>query len=184
MVNVRRRRRPARTSAASVRSPAPAPHATAPAPRQGGPATVATRASATVAPTRRRRSTGSSVMRIPVERVALALVFDNVLVRSLSPSFPSTNSATLCRMTLMRTNWRASKITTPPGHAELPVNDQVADSTAGTMLSPLVETDEDDDDDDASSIALGLAADGSDATTASTTALDHLVDGSDAPPRH
>jgi hypothetical protein len=50
------------------------------------------------------------------------------------------------------------------------------------MLSPLIETDEDDDDNDASSIALGLAADGSDATTASTTALDHLVDGSDAPP--
>ena len=40
------------------------------------------------------------------------------------------------------------------------------------MLSPLVETDEDDDDDDdASSTALGLVADGSDATTASTTAL-------------
>jgi hypothetical protein len=52
----------------------------------------------------------------------------------------------------------------------------------GTMLSPLLETDEDDDDDDASSTALGLAADESDATTASATALDHLVDGSDAPP--
>jgi hypothetical protein len=31
-------------------------------------------------------------------------------------------------------------------------------------------------------MALGLAADGSDATPASTTALDHQVDGSDAPP--
>jgi hypothetical protein len=50
------------------------------------------------------------------------------------------------------------------------------------MLLPLVETDEDDDDDDASSTALGLTADGSDATTASTTVLDHSVDGSDAPP--
>jgi hypothetical protein len=70
----------------------------------------------------------------------------------------------------------------PPGHAELPVDDQVDDSTARTMLLPLVETDKDDNDDDASSTALGLAADGSDATTASTTALDHSVDGSDAPP--
>jgi hypothetical protein len=60
------------------------------------------------------------VKRIPVERAALALVFDNVLVRSLSPSFPSTNSATLCRMTLMRTNWRASKITTPPDTQSCP----------------------------------------------------------------
>jgi hypothetical protein len=60
----------------------------------------------------------------------------------------------------------------PPGNAELPVNDQVNDSAARTMLSPLVESDEDDDDDDASSTALGLEADGSDATTASTTALD------------
>jgi hypothetical protein len=70
----------------------------------------------------------------------------------------------------------------PPKHAELPVDDQVDDSTVRTVLSPLVETDEDDDDDDASSTALGLAADGSNATTASTTALDHSVDGSDAPP--
>jgi hypothetical protein len=83
---------------------------------------------------------------------------------------------------MTRTNWGASKTTTPPGHAELPIDDQVNDSTAGTMLSPLVETDEDDDDDDASSTALGLAADESDATPASATALDHLVDGSDAPP--
>jgi hypothetical protein len=50
------------------------------------------------------------------------------------------------------------------------------------MLSPLVETDKDDDDDDALSTALGLVADGSDATPVSTTALDHPVDGSDAPP--
>ena len=50
------------------------------------------------------------------------------------------------------------------------------------MLLPLVETDKDDDDNDASSTALGLAADGSNATTASTTALNHLVNGSDAPP--
>ena len=70
----------------------------------------------------------------------------------------------------------------PPGHAELPVDDQVDDSTARTMLFPLVETDEDDDDDDASSTALGLAANGSDAPPASTTALDHPVDGSDAHP--
>ena len=69
----------------------------------------------------------------------------------------------------------------PPGHAELPVNDQVDDSTARTTLSPLVETDEDDDDNGASSTALGLSADGSDAPPASTTALDHPVDGSDAP---
>jgi len=69
----------------------------------------------------------------------------------------------------------------PPGHAELPVNDQVDNSTARMMLSPLVETDEDDYDDDASSTALGLAAHGSDASPASTTTLDHPVDGSDAP---
>ena len=50
------------------------------------------------------------------------------------------------------------------------------------MLLPLVESDKDDNDDDASSTALGLTADGSDATTASPTALDHSVDGSDAPP--
>jgi hypothetical protein len=48
----------------------------------------------------------------------------------------------------------------PPGHAELPVDDQVDDSTVGTRLSPLVDTDEDDDDDEASSTALGLAANG------------------------
>ena len=183
MVNVRRRRQPARTSAASVRSPVPAPHATAPAPRQGGPATVATRASATVAPTQRRRSTGSSVKRIPVERAALAPVFDDVLVGSSSPPFPSMNLAMLCQTTMTRTNWWASKTTTPPPeHAELPVDDQANDSTARTVLSPHIETDGDDDDDDASSTALGLTADGSDATTASTTALDHSVDGSDAPP--
>ncbi len=70
----------------------------------------------------------------------------------------------------------------PPGHAELPVDDLVNDSTARTMLSPLVETDKDDDDDDALSTALSLAADGSDATPASTTALDQPVDRSDAPP--
>ena len=50
------------------------------------------------------------------------------------------------------------------------------------MLSPFVKSDKDDDNDDASPTALGLAADGSDATTASTTALDRSVDGSDAPP--
>jgi hypothetical protein len=60
---------------------------------------------------------------------------------------------------------------------------QVDDGTVRTVLSPLVETDKDNDDDDASSTALGLAADGSNATTASTTALDHSVDGNDAP-RH
>jgi len=70
----------------------------------------------------------------------------------------------------------------PPGHTELPVDDQVDDSTARTMLSPLVGTDEDDDKEDASSTALGLTADGSNAPLASTTALDHPVDGSDAPP--
>ena len=70
----------------------------------------------------------------------------------------------------------------PPEHAVPPVDDQVDDSAVRPVLSPLVETDEDNDNDDASSTALGLAADGSDATTASTTALDHLVDGSDAPP--
>jgi hypothetical protein len=46
--------------------------------------------------------------------VALALVFDDVLVGSSSPPFPSMNSATLCRTTMTRTNWRASKTTTPP----------------------------------------------------------------------
>ena len=50
------------------------------------------------------------------------------------------------------------------------------------MLSPLAKTDEDDDNNDASSTALGLAANGSNATMASPTALDHLVDGSNAPP--
>jgi len=120
MVNVRRRQRPARTSAASVRSPAPAPHATAPAPRQGGPATVVTRASATVASTRRRRSTGSSVKRIPVKQAAPAPVFDDVLVGSSSPPFPSTNSVMLCRTTMTRMNWRASKTTTPPDTQSCP----------------------------------------------------------------
>jgi hypothetical protein len=120
MVNVRRRRRPARTSAASAQSPVPAPHAPAPAPRQGGPATVATRASATVAPTRLRRSTGSSVKRIPVERAALAPVFDDMLVGSSSPPFSSMNSATLCRTMMTRTNWRALKTTTPPDTQSCP----------------------------------------------------------------
>jgi len=69
-----------------------------------------------------------------------------------------------------------------PGHAVLPVDDQVDVSIAWTMLSPFVESDKEDDNDDASPYALGLAADGSDATTASTTALDRSVDGSDAPP--
>jgi len=75
-----------------------------------------------------------------------------------------------------------SKNNNPPGHAVLPVDDQVDVSIAWMMLSPFVESDEDNDDDDASSTALGLAADGSDATTASITALDRSVDGSDAPP--
>jgi hypothetical protein len=70
----------------------------------------------------------------------------------------------------------------PPGHAVLPVDDQVNVSIAWTMLLPFVKSDEDNNDDDASPTALGLAADGSDATMASTTALDRLVDGSDAPP--
>ena len=52
------------------------------------------------------------------------------------------------------------------------------------MLSPLVKSDKDNDDDDASSTALGLAANGSDAPTVSTTALNRSVDGSDAPPRN
>jgi hypothetical protein len=50
------------------------------------------------------------------------------------------------------------------------------------MLSPLIESDKDDEDDDASSTALGLEANGSDATTASATPLDRLVNGSKAPP--
>ena len=50
------------------------------------------------------------------------------------------------------------------------------------MLSPLAKTDKDNKNYDASSTALGLAADGSDATMASPTTLDHSVDGSDAPP--
>jgi hypothetical protein len=69
-----------------------------------------------------------------------------------------------------------------PGHAVLPVDDQVDVSIAWTMLSPFVESDEDDDDDDASPTAPGLVADGSNATTASTIALDRSVDGSDTPP--
>ena len=122
MVNVRRRQRPARTSAASVRSPVPAPHATAPAPRQGGLATVVTRASATVAPTRWRRSTGSSAKRIIVERMASVIVeqmasvpdFDNVLVGRSIPPFPSLKSRHLWWTTTTRANWGASKTTTPP----------------------------------------------------------------------
>jgi hypothetical protein len=54
------------------------------------------------------------------------------------------------------------------------------------MLSPLVESDEDDNDDDASFTALGLTANGSNATKASTTALgspanvSNLSEGGDA----
>ena len=75
-----------------------------------------------------------------------------------------------------------SKNNNPPGHAELPVTDLVGVSIARMMLSPLVESDEDEDGDDASSTALGLTADGSNATSVPTTALDPSVDGSDAPP--
>jgi hypothetical protein len=113
LVNVRRRRRPGRTSAASAWSLVPAPHATAPAPRQGGLATVATRASAAVAPTRWRRSTGSSVKRTIVELAALLLDFDNVLVGRSTPPFPSLELTMLSRTTTTRTNWRGAKTTTP-----------------------------------------------------------------------
>jgi hypothetical protein len=75
-----------------------------------------------------------------------------------------------------------SKNNNPPGHAALPVDNQVDVSIAWTMLSPLIESDKDDEDDDASSTALGLEANGSDATTASATPLDRLVNGSKAPP--
>ncbi len=64
----------------------------------------------------------------------------------------------------------------------MPLDNQVNVSIAWTMLSPLVESDEDDDNDEASSTALGLAANWSNSTTASATARDRLVDGSDAPP--
>jgi len=114
MVNVRRRRGPVRFSAASARSLVPAPHATAPAPRQGGLATVATRASAAVAPTWWRRSTGSSVKRTIVKRVASLLDFDNVLVGRSTPPFPSSELTTLSRTTTTRTNWWGAKTTTPP----------------------------------------------------------------------
>ena len=71
----------------------------------------------------------------------------------------------------------------PPGHALLPVDDQVDVSILWTMLSSLVKSGKyDDDDDDTSSTALGLTANGSDATKLSTTALDRLVDRSDTPP--
>ena len=64
MVNVRSRWRPARTSAASARSPVPAPHTTAPAPRRGGPATVATPAAlpATTSPDAEARQSGLPAM--------------------------------------------------------------------------------------------------------------------------
>ena len=75
-----------------------------------------------------------------------------------------------------------AKKTTPPGHTELPVDDQVDVSIACMMLLSFVKSEEDDGNDDASPTALGLTADGSNATTASTTALDRSVDGSDAPP--
>ena len=114
MVNVRRRRRPARTSAASAWSLVPVPHATAPALRQGGLATVATRASAAVAPTRWRRSTGSSVKRTIVKRAASLLDFDNVLVGRSTPPFPSSELVTLSRTTTTRTNWGGAETTTPP----------------------------------------------------------------------
>ena len=120
MVNDRRRRRPVRTSAASAPSPLSAPHATAPVPRQGGLATVATRASATVAPTRWRHSTGSFVARITVERAASVLVFDDMLVGSLSPPFPSMDLVTLCRTMTTRTNWRTLKTTTLPDTRNCP----------------------------------------------------------------
>jgi hypothetical protein len=48
-------------------------------------------------------------------------------------------------------------------------------------MDPVVESNEDDNNDDTSSTALGLEANGSNATTASATALDLLVNGSDAP---
>ena len=56
----------------------------------------------------------------------------------------------------------------PPGHALLPVDDQVDVSILWMMLSSLVKSGKyDDDDDDTSSTALGLTANGSDATKSS-----------------
>ena len=49
------------------------------------------------------------------------------------------------------------------------------------MLLPLVESDKDNDNDDTSPTALGLEANGSNATTVSATALDRSVDGSSTP---
>ena len=120
MVNVRRQRQPRRISAASAWSLVPAPHATVPAPRQGGLATVATKASAAVAPTWWRRSTGSFVKRTIVQQVALLPDFNNVLVRhSISP-FPSLNLDHLWWTTTTWTNWREVKTTTPPDKQNCP----------------------------------------------------------------
>ncbi len=85
--NVRRRRRPKRTSAASARLPPSAPHATAPAPRPDGLADVAISGRAVNAPTRLRPTTGRSLTRTPIEQRASLLVFGNVLGgRSTPPS--------------------------------------------------------------------------------------------------
>ena len=92
----------------------PAPCATAPAPRQGGHATVATRASATVAPSRWRRSTGSYVRRTPVKWAALLPDFDNALDGRLTSSFPFSKPRLLWRTMTMRADWRAAKTTIPP----------------------------------------------------------------------
>ena len=69
-----------RQKTASAWSLVPSPHTSAPAPRQGGLATVATQANKAIAPTRWRRSTGSSVKRAIVKQAASLLNFDNVLV--------------------------------------------------------------------------------------------------------
>ena len=141
------------TSAAFARQLPPAPCATAPAPRQGGHATVATRASATVAPSRWRRSTGSYVQRTPVKRAALLPDFDNALDGRLMFSFPFSKPHLLLRTTMTRANWRVAKINNPPGHAVPLVNDQVEDSAALPMSLPTNESVEGNDKDDASSTA-------------------------------
>ena len=102
------------TSAAFACQLPPAPCATAPAPRQGGHATVATQARATVAPTRRRRSTGSYARRTPIERTASLPDFDNASDGCSTPSFPFSKPRLLWQMTTTRANWRVAKIIIPP----------------------------------------------------------------------
>jgi hypothetical protein len=75
-----------------------------------------------------------------------------------------------------------SKNNNPPGNAELLINDHANGRTVLMAFFPFVEMKGDNNNNGALSTALGLLADGSDATMTSVTALDHLVDGRNAPP--